>query len=113
MRPLDARVAAGQERHARKDHDERIDPRAISRRLESEERDAEVEQRRSRGNVERRPPRDVSAPAIARAAKNQKQTTPASAQRGPTLIVEAVWRDQLIPARSSMRAAFQKATSAT
>jgi hypothetical protein len=53
-RRLDAGVRAGQERDARKDHDERIDPGAMSRRLESEERDAEVEQRRNRGNVLRR-----------------------------------------------------------
>jgi hypothetical protein len=49
----------------------------------------------------------VSAPASASAAKHQKHTTPASAQPGPTLIVEAVWRDQLIPARSSIRAVSQ------
>jgi hypothetical protein len=29
------------------------------------------------------------------------------------LIVEAVWRDQLIPARSRARAVFQKTTTAT
>jgi hypothetical protein len=110
-----AGVPAGQERHAGKHHDEGIDPRAIARRLEREERDAEEEQCGNRGDIPRRWPaaRAVSAPAIARTATSQKVTTPASAQRGPMLIVEAVWRDQLMPARSSARAVFQKATSPT
>ena len=55
----------------------------------------------------------MNAPAKASSAKSQKHTTPAIAAVRSTLIVDAVWIDQSLPARSSIRRVVQNATVTT
>ena len=57
--------------------------------------------------------RCVNAPITASTAKIQKQITPVIAAVRPALIVDAVWIDQSIPPRSSIRRVVQNATLPT